>query len=426
MHDDHNNIKRNNKILLFLCAFALVGPFALKYFSMNLDLSTVAQAFDISTFTEDAEEQLIETAQTKSVKNENSTHTNSSKEDEEYIARELAKIEQLKKSIKKLKEENQQISEIAARNEKSLIKKSEKQIATPIKVKATTEKNQSTHLVHGIDWKSPPKVSGNYKAKKLPVATQKTAKILAPVQSTNSQKLSLKDEFLLKQKKAKKGFVEKKEIANSRKTAPSFKEKPSPKIGINENNSFGNTLGMSFSKVSENLYVGTTEVTQKQWKSLMGNNPSEIKGDNLPVTNISLAEAIEFVKKLNYSEKTAKYKLPTEKEWMLASVNNNKSKKILLEKAWVPKNSDGKIKEVALKKPNQFNAYDMLGNVWEWCIDDFYTGETNLKNNKKYVVRVIKGGSFKSDTMKANTQYKGKMPGQRKTDYVGFRVFAKI
>lgn len=120
-----------------------------------------------------------------------------------------------------------------------------------------------------------------------------------------------------------------------------------------------------------------TTVTQKQWKEVMGSNPSRIKGDDLPVTNVSWYEAKEFCRRL--SEKTGDvYRLPTEAEWEYACRAGSQrqwcfgnDEKKLEEYAWYYKNSDNTIHPVAQKKPNTWGLYDMHGNVWEWCEDEY-------------------------------------------------------
>jgi formylglycine-generating enzyme required for sulfatase activity len=133
-------------------------------------------------------------------------------------------------------------------------------------------------------------------------------------------------------------------------------------------------------KISNSFYLGKYEVTQKQWRDIMGNSPSYFKGDNLPVEQVSWNDTQDFIKKLNEKEGVNKYRLPTEAEWEYAAragtetryfFGDDESK--LGDYAWYDANSGSKTHEVGKKKPNQWNLYDIYGNIWEWVQDPFYT-----------------------------------------------------
>ena len=119
--------------------------------------------------------------------------------------------------------------------------------------------------------------------------------------------------------------------------------------------------------------IGKYEVTQELWESVMGYNPSNVKNcKSCAVNNFSRNEANLFIQKLNsLTEKN--YRLPSEKEWVFAAKGGNLSKGYdyagsnnINEVGWYSDNSDGKIKPVGLKKPNELGIYDMTGNVFEW------------------------------------------------------------
>ena len=154
--------------------------------------------------------------------------------------------------------------------------------------------------------------------------------------------------------------------------------------------------------------VGKTEVTQGQWKAVMGSNPSAFSqcGDDCPVERVSWNEAQEFAQRL--SQKTGKqYRLPSEAEWEYAaragsntkwSFGDNESQ--LGEYAWFAPNSQGKTQRVAQKRPNAFGLFDMHGNVWEWvqdCFHDNYTGapaDGSAWTTACSSTRVLRGGSW--------------------------------
>ena len=162
--------------------------------------------------------------------------------------------------------------------------------------------------------------------------------------------------------------------------------------------------------LTKGFYMGVTEVTQKQWKNIMGSNPSNFKGDNRPVEKVSWKDCQEFIGKLNRQEGGSKYRLPTEAEWEYACRAGSKTRfcfgdsdSKLGDYAWYDSNSS-KTHSVAQKKPNARGLYDMHGNVWEWCQDNCnYSGGVVTDTYRDGIVdplctggsrRVRRGGSW--------------------------------
>ena len=155
--------------------------------------------------------------------------------------------------------------------------------------------------------------------------------------------------------------------------------------------------------------MGKTEVTQGQWKAVMGNNPSRFSqcGDGCPVEQVSWSDAQDFIRKLNQKTGLA-YRLPSEAEWeyaaragSIAEWSHGNDESQLADFAWFSTNSGAKSQAVAQKRANAFGLLDVHGNVWEWvedCWHDNYSGAptdgsawtTACSGN----TRVLRGGSW--------------------------------
>ena len=189
----------------------------------------------------------------------------------------------------------------------------------------------------------------------------------------------------------------------------------------------------------------TTEVTQRQWFDVMGNNPSAFKNKencpetytpenggmcpNNPVEQVSYDDITGpngFLAKLNAKQDGYTYRLPTEAEWEYAAkagsttmypFGNDETK--LVDYAWYSQNSGGHTHEVATREKNQFELYDMAGNVWEW-VQDWYGGyptggtQSNPQGPASGSGRVVRGGSWYGDA-----QYL--RPSQRNRWFSGYR-----
>ncbi|WP_089939315.1 SUMF1/EgtB/PvdO family nonheme iron enzyme, partial [Candidatus Entotheonella palauensis] len=158
--------------------------------------------------------------------------------------------------------------------------------------------------------------------------------------------------------------------------------------------------------ISQPFYLGKYAVTQAQWEAVMGSNPSDAKGDALPVTNVSWNDAQEFIKKLNDREEGNAYRLPTEAEWEYAAragtttaYSFGDDPGLLDQYGWYDGNSDNKPQAVGLLKANPWGLYDMHGNVWEW-VQDWYgdtypsDAQTDPAGPQNGDQRVVRGGSF--------------------------------
>ena len=179
-------------------------------------------------------------------------------------------------------------------------------------------------------------------------------------------------------------------------------------------------------------YIGETEVTQELWKAVMGNNPSNFKGDNLPVENVSWEDSQTFIGKLN--DLTGKrFRLPTEAEWEYAARGGKRSNHTqysgssnIDDVAWYSGNSGSKTHPVKTKKPNEFGLYDMSGNVNEWCQDWYGSYSSNAQTNPtgpgSGAYRVFRGGTWSIFGWFCRSSFRGNSsPGYRGYG-LGFRL----
>lgn len=199
--------------------------------------------------------------------------------------------------------------------------------------------------------------------------------------------------------------------------------------------------------IKEGLYLGEFEVTQSQWRAVMGNNPSRFRNcDSCPVEQVSWHDAQEFIKKLNETNDGYQYRLPSEAEWEYAcragtttmfafgdslnstqaNFNGNYPYADGLTGTWLKKTTT-----VGSYQPNAWGFYDMHGNVYEWVEDvwaDSYNGlsedgSANTSNgNQAY--RVLRGGSWTNHAKYCRSAYRNRVGLDYRYMDSGFRVVA--
>jgi len=192
--------------------------------------------------------------------------------------------------------------------------------------------------------------------------------------------------------------------------------------------------GPHWVKISKAFYMGVTEVTQIQYQSIMGKNPSRFTGPQNPVEQVSWDDATAFCAAL--SKKTGRaVRLPSEAQWEYACRAGTKTRfsfggddKGLDAHGWYNANSGGKTHPVGQKKPNAWGLYDMHGNVWEWCRDwydeKFYANAKNVdpENTTKSSARVLRGGSWYYYPQSCRAAIRSRSTSDYRGSHFGFRV----
>ncbi|HEV7890871.1 MAG TPA: SUMF1/EgtB/PvdO family nonheme iron enzyme [Pyrinomonadaceae bacterium] len=196
-------------------------------------------------------------------------------------------------------------------------------------------------------------------------------------------------------------------------------------------------------KFTESFFIGKYEVTQRQWKDLMGedNNPSLNKGNDLPVENITWDQAREFIDKLNEMQNDYRYSFPTEAEWECACRMGDAEKDyvdILKQRAWygdtnAPQHTHAPMSASAEgKKSDESGLYYMHGNVWEWCWDAYSENYNTLPENGsawggegENPPRVLRGGAFNSSADSCRCSFRKGEAGDTTGGSFGLRVVAR-
>lgn len=199
--------------------------------------------------------------------------------------------------------------------------------------------------------------------------------------------------------------------------------------------------------ISQPFDLSKYEVTQAQWKSVMGGGKTPIvfQGDDLPVESVTWNDVQEFIRKLNEKEGADIYRLPTEAEWEYAARAGTRSSyhfgddvDQLDQYTWYKKNSDGKTQAVGGKRPNQWGLHDMHGNVWEWVQDWYGTHATPTAGTSAETAisdpigpqsgedRVIRGGSWYYEARDCRSASRLSMSPGMISHMIGFRLLREV
>lgn len=201
--------------------------------------------------------------------------------------------------------------------------------------------------------------------------------------------------------------------------------------------------------ISRDFYLGVYEVTQSQYETVMGDNPSYFQGDslpdplkvkdtsNFPVETVSWENAVEFCRRISAlpAERAAGrvYRLPTEAEWEYACRAGNKlaysfggDVRALGDYAWYDSNSDDRTHPVGQKRANSWGLFDMHGNVWEWCSDwhgEYPNGAVSDPTGPRTgSLRVDRGGSWDYGAAMCRSSFRGNLDPSGSNFNNGFRL----
>jgi len=191
------------------------------------------------------------------------------------------------------------------------------------------------------------------------------------------------------------------------------------------------------------FYMAKFLVSQQLHQEIIGENPSSFKGAFRPVETVSWDEAKAFIAKLNSMQEVQKqlgiFRLPTEAEWEYAARGGKNSEGYeycgsddLKQVGWYRDNSGGETKPVGLLLPNELGLYDMSGNVFEWCEDDWHSdynspnrpdnGSAWLDVPDRGARRVVHGGSSCNYSARCRPAPRHRYSSSYRSNRAGFRL----
>lgn len=182
----------------------------------------------------------------------------------------------------------------------------------------------------------------------------------------------------------------------------------------------------------KDFHMSCFEVTQEQYLQIMGENPSDLVGENCPVDGVSWEDAQNFIKKLNKFNGT-KYRLPTEAEWEYACRVNTTTRFFFGDTITIDQvNYGAKISfrnsSVGIHPPNAFGLYDMHGNVFEWCEDTWHESYVGAPTDGSAWVdnstdqKVYRGGAWNASAHFSRSAFRYHRPKTSSYYNIGFRL----
>jgi formylglycine-generating enzyme required for sulfatase activity len=164
-------------------------------------------------------------------------------------------------------------------------------------------------------------------------------------------------------------------------------------------------------RITQPFEIGKYEVTQREWQTVMGTNPSSFKGAERPVENVSWEDCQRFIARLNQRGDGYCYRLPTEAEWEYACRAGSSGDYAgnLDEMGWYASSAGSKTHNIGQKKPNAWGLHDMHGNVWEWCQDWYGRYPSEATTDPAGSNRVVRGGGWRNsaENCRASARFQG-------------------
>jgi formylglycine-generating enzyme required for sulfatase activity len=201
-------------------------------------------------------------------------------------------------------------------------------------------------------------------------------------------------------------------------------------------------MGGSHQVTIQPFYMGKYAITQAQYRSITGDSPSHFKGDNRPVEQVSWDDAQVFIRSLSIRT-THIFRLPSESEWEYAC-RAGTTTKFYFGKTITPElvNYNGndtygkaakskycQTTQVGVFPPNQFGLYDMHGNVWEWCMDNYLidlsespTNGSAWLSDEDNLNHMMRGGSWRTPSLFCTTATRNVSLPTSPIGELGFRV----
>jgi formylglycine-generating enzyme required for sulfatase activity len=193
--------------------------------------------------------------------------------------------------------------------------------------------------------------------------------------------------------------------------------------------------------ISRGFWVGQFEVTQAQFETILGDNPSAFKDPQMPVHKVNWHEAMEFCEVLTEREKSVNrmpnkwsFNLPSEAQWEYACradtttvFHFGNEAEELPPYGWFADNSDGGPKTIGTKKPNAWGIHDLHGNMGEWCFDWYgkaypVDGSVDPITEKASAFKVFRGGTYTDIPERCRAAHRHRITPETRNPWIGFRV----
>ncbi len=194
--------------------------------------------------------------------------------------------------------------------------------------------------------------------------------------------------------------------------------------------------------INNDFWLAKYELTQEIWSSVMGEWNFHFDGTNNPVDRVTWDDVKAFIDSLNADEGSETWRLPSEAEWEYACRartttrffwGNDPNNTVIEQYAWYSGNSSNTTHPVGHKQPNPWGLYDMIGNVNEWCEDDYHENYNNAPSSGNPWIesprdnyRIHRGGSYNDNPANCRSSMRFDSYHATPFDYLGFRLVRSI